>query len=73
MHSALASKSDHSLPLEFFRDILQQYFSDAEVKLQIDTALNWGRYGDIFTYDSGSDRLVLHEPDVAREGGRGAT
>jgi NitT/TauT family transport system ATP-binding protein len=69
MHSALASKSDHSLPLEFFRDILQQHFSDAEVKLQIETALNWGRYGDIFTYDSGSDRLLLHEPDIAREGG----
>jgi NitT/TauT family transport system ATP-binding protein len=69
MHSALASKSDHSLPLEFFRDILQQHFSDTEVKLQIETALNWGRYGDIFTYDSGSDRLLLHEPDIAREGG----
>jgi NitT/TauT family transport system ATP-binding protein len=68
MHSALSSKSDHSLPLEFFRDILQQHFSDTEVKLQIETALNWGRYGDIFTYDSGSDRLLLHEPDIAREG-----
>jgi NitT/TauT family transport system ATP-binding protein len=73
IHSALANKSDHSLPLEFFRDILQQYFSGTEVKLQIETALNWGRYGDIFTYDSGSDRLVLHEPDIARDSGQGAS
>ena len=73
IHSALANKSDHSLPLEFFRDILQQYFSGTEVKLQIETALNWGRYGDIFTYDSGSDRLLLHEPDIARDSGQGAS
>jgi NitT/TauT family transport system ATP-binding protein len=72
MHSALLSKSDHSLPLEFFRDLLQEQFSDAEVKRQIETALNWGRYGDIFTYDSESDRLVLHEPDTAKEGELGA-
>jgi NitT/TauT family transport system ATP-binding protein len=68
MHSALASKPDHSLPLEFFRDILEEQFSGDEVKRQIETALNWGRYGDIFTYDSESDRLVLHEPDAVKEG-----
>jgi NitT/TauT family transport system ATP-binding protein len=60
MHSALVRKSDHTLPLEFFHDILQQYFSDDEVERQVETALNWGRYGDLFTYDSGNDRLVLH-------------
>src|ERR1035441_9883016 len=73
IHSALANKSDHSLPLEFFRDILQQYFSGTEVKLQIETAQSSGRYGDIFTYDSGSDRLLLHEPDIAWDGGQGAS
>jgi len=44
-----------------FRDILEERFSDDDVERQIDTALNWGRYGDIFTYDSESDRLVLHQ------------
>ena len=62
MHSALSSKSDHTMPLEFFRDILEQHFPGEEVQRQIDTALNWGRYGDIFTYDSESDRLLLHQP-----------
>jgi NitT/TauT family transport system ATP-binding protein len=59
MHSALASKSDHAMPLEFFRDLLQDRFSDQEAQRQIDTALNWGRYGDLFNYDSESDRLML--------------
>ena len=57
INGALASKSDHTMPLELFRDILQEHLSDDEVQKQIDTALNWGRYGDIFTYDSESDRL----------------
>ncbi len=62
MNSALSSKSDHSMPLELFRDILEEHFSDAEVQRQLDTALNWGRYGEMFTYDSETDRLSLHPP-----------
>jgi len=61
MHKALASKSDHTMPLELFRDILEERFSDHDVQRQIDTALNWGRYGDIFSYDSESDRLLLYQ------------
>ena len=62
MSSALASKSDHTMPVELFRDTLDEHFSDDDVQRQIETALNWGRYGDIFTYDSESDRLVLYRP-----------
>jgi NitT/TauT family transport system ATP-binding protein len=61
MHNALAGKTDRTMPLEFFRDILEEHFSDEEVGRQIDTALNWGRYGDIFTYDSETDTLSLNE------------
>jgi NitT/TauT family transport system ATP-binding protein len=62
MNNALASKSDHTMPLELFRDILEEYLSDDDLQRQIETALNWGRYGDIFTYDSESDRLLLYPP-----------
>ena len=68
MNSALASKSDHTMPVELFRDTLDEHFSDDDVQRQIETALNWGRYGDIFTYDSESDRLSLHRPaDLAED------
>ena len=67
MNGALISKSDHTMPLEFFRDLLQEHLSDDEVQKQIDTALNWGRYGNIFTYDADSDRLLLN-PAVESEG-----
>jgi NitT/TauT family transport system ATP-binding protein len=62
MHRVLHEKPDHTMPLEFFRDVLQKHFSDAEAQGQMETALNWGRYSDLFTYDANSDRLSLHEP-----------
>jgi NitT/TauT family transport system ATP-binding protein len=66
MESALRSKSDRRMPLEFFRDILQEHFSEEEVRRQIETALNWGRYAEIFTYDSETDKLILKDPADSR-------
>ncbi|HLJ46969.1 MAG TPA: nitrate/sulfonate/bicarbonate ABC transporter ATP-binding protein [Bryobacteraceae bacterium] len=63
MHRALESKSDHTMPLEFFRDLLQEHFPDDEVERQIETALNWGRYAGIFTFDLESDRLLANTND----------
>ena len=63
---ALAGKSDHAMPLDFFRDILEEHFPGTEVQRQFDTALNWGRYGDVFRYDSDSGRLSLDDGAGAR-------
>jgi NitT/TauT family transport system ATP-binding protein len=62
MKTALAAKADRVMPLEFFRDILEEHFSPKEVEQQIETALNWGRYAEIFTYDSADETLRLHGP-----------
>jgi NitT/TauT family transport system ATP-binding protein len=55
-------KSDHTIPAEFFHDILDEHFSQDEVERQFDTAMNWGRYAEIFDYDSETERFVLAEP-----------
>ena len=65
--TCLASKSDGAMPLEFFRDVLDEHFSAEETQRQIDTALYWGRYGEIFSYDSESDRLSLHRIEHAKD------
>lgn len=57
--TALENKSDHTMPVEFFRDLLDERLPAHDVEQQIETALNWGRYADIFTYDSAGDRLQL--------------
>jgi NitT/TauT family transport system ATP-binding protein len=64
MHSAVLTKSDGAMPLEFFRDILEEHLSSEEVQREIETALNWGRYAGLFTYDSETDRLMRMEGDV---------
>jgi NitT/TauT family transport system ATP-binding protein len=69
IRNSLASKSDGAMPLEFFRDILDEHFSEEETQRQIETALNWGRYGELFSYDSASDKLFLprREQDSERD------
>jgi NitT/TauT family transport system ATP-binding protein len=61
IRNALERKSDRAVPLDFFRDVLDKHLSQEEAQRQLDTALNWGRYAEIFTYDSQTDRLLLDE------------
>lgn len=62
IRNALERKSDKAIPLEFFRDVLDEHLPQEEVHRQIDTALNWGRYAELFTYDSETDRVLLEQP-----------
>jgi NitT/TauT family transport system ATP-binding protein len=61
MRSCLASKADHAMTLDFFRDILREHMSDREVGRQLETALDWGRYSDILSYDRQDDQIQLYE------------
>ena len=67
IESILKRKSDHSINDEFFHDILDEYFAEDEVQRQFETALNWGRYAEIFDYDRESGRLTLSEPPAPAE------
>jgi NitT/TauT family transport system ATP-binding protein len=62
MASALQAKADGSMPLEFFHDLLDEHFTDDEVRRQLDTAIQWGRYAELFDYDSVKDRLSRTKP-----------
>jgi NitT/TauT family transport system ATP-binding protein len=64
----LREKSDHSIPLELFRDILDEHQPEAEIQRQLETVLNWGRYCELFSYDSEEQRLYLPQaPDAGSE------
>ena len=62
---ALESKSDHTVPEEFFLDMLDEQFSEEESLRQLETAVAWGRYAELFDFDSGRRRFVL--PDAQDE------
>ena len=66
---ALEAKSDGSVPEEFFHDMLDEQFSEEETLRQLETAVNWGRYAELFDFDSGRRRFTLsstqHAADAA--------
>jgi NitT/TauT family transport system ATP-binding protein len=61
--STLSAKFDHSIPIELFRDILDEHFPKNEVERQLEIALDWGRYSQLFTYDPETERLT-QSPEV---------
>ena len=58
---ALAAKTDHSVPEEFFHDMLDEQFSEQETTRQLETAVSWGRYTQLFDFDATRRRFVQTE------------
>jgi NitT/TauT family transport system ATP-binding protein len=67
MTRTLEAKRDHSAPEELFHDLLDEHFSEEESKRQLETAISWGRYAELFEYDSDRHRLYLHQPETIAE------
>ena len=61
MEQALKSKANRTLPAEFFEDLLDEHFSEDEARRQLETAIQWGRYAELFDYDAASGKLTLTE------------
>ncbi len=64
---AIDNKRDHTVPEEFFLDMLDEQFSDEETRKQLETAISWGRYSELFDFDSGRRRFVLPETEEDEE------
>ena len=60
---ALAASGDHVLREGLFLDLLRRGFSDEDARRQLDVAIDWGRYGELFEYDKGEGKLEL-EPEA---------
>jgi NitT/TauT family transport system ATP-binding protein len=61
MQNALKAKANRTLSDEFFRDLLDEHFSEDESRRQLETAIQWGRYAEIFDYDAATGKLTLTE------------
>ncbi|MEN9251755.1 MAG: nitrate/sulfonate/bicarbonate ABC transporter ATP-binding protein [Thermostichales cyanobacterium BF4_bins_65] len=58
----LQEKQNRSMRSEFFLDLWDEHFPHAEAARQFATAVDWGRYAELFEYDADEDRLYLPEP-----------
>ncbi len=63
---AIQAKSDRSVSEEFFHDMLDEQFSEEETQRQLETAVNWGRYAELFDYD-GSRRRFMESSEPHEE------
>jgi NitT/TauT family transport system ATP-binding protein len=63
--NALASTKDGTLNARFFLDLLGRGFGVEEGRQQLETAIDWGRYGELFEYDRDSGELRLEPAATA--------
>lgn len=62
---ALHNSDGGALRDDFFRDLLHRGFSAEDTEKQLDIAIAWGRYGELFDYDANTGELVLSEVAAA--------
>jgi NitT/TauT family transport system ATP-binding protein len=65
---ALSSATDGTLSERLFLDLLRSGFTEEEARAQIETAIDWGRYGELFDYDAHTGQLRLEIPLVDEDG-----
>lgn len=53
---------DGEISADFFLDLWDEYFPAEEAQRQLATAVDWGRYAELFEYDSVTEQLRLPEP-----------
>ena len=67
IRAGLERCADGCLPAGFFRDILRGSFREEEAEEQLETAVDWGRYAELYEYDSKAEQLCIEheEPRAA--------
>jgi NitT/TauT family transport system ATP-binding protein len=62
IRTALERTDDGALKEGFFLDLLRRAFSAEEARAQLEVAIDWGRYGELYEYDADSAQLTLERP-----------
>ncbi|MGB6059576.1 MAG: AAA-associated domain-containing protein, partial [Microthrixaceae bacterium] len=57
--NGLARTNTGKLRQGFYRDVLRGHFNETELDAQLDTAIDWGRYSELYEYDADHDELRL--------------
>jgi NitT/TauT family transport system ATP-binding protein len=59
IRKAAEKAADHRVPRQAFLDRLGEHFSPPEAERQLQTALDWARYGEVFDFDPDSEEFFL--------------
>ena len=62
IYRLLRAKRNQRLPEELILDILEAHFSPQEAQQQLATAIDWGRYAELYSYDEPAGEIFLEQP-----------
>jgi NitT/TauT family transport system ATP-binding protein len=63
--SSLDRSADGRLPAGFFRDVLRRSFDEAEAREQLELAIDWGRYAELYSYDASREEFAVDSAEPA--------
>jgi NitT/TauT family transport system ATP-binding protein len=64
IYRSLRGSMDDTLPAGFFTDILRTSFGEEEAARQLDVAVNWGRYAELYDYDAARGEIIREEQGI---------
>jgi NitT/TauT family transport system ATP-binding protein len=64
IYRSLRAAQDDSLPSGYFIDILRASYSEEESVRQLDVAINWGRYAELYDYDAARGQVIREEQGI---------
>ncbi|MFF2142939.1 AAA-associated domain-containing protein [Kitasatospora sp. NPDC058190] len=56
---SLAATENHKLREDLFLDLLRAGFDTEDARRQLETAIDWGRYGELYDYDADDAEFAL--------------
>jgi NitT/TauT family transport system ATP-binding protein len=72
IYKMLQAKRNQRIPEELVLDILEAHYTTAEAERQLATAMDWGRYAELYGYDEPAgeiflENVELENPETAKE------
>jgi NitT/TauT family transport system ATP-binding protein len=64
IYRALRGSLDGTLPAGFFTDVLRTSYGEGEASRQLDVAVNWGRYAELYAYDATRGQIIREDHGI---------
>jgi NitT/TauT family transport system ATP-binding protein len=64
IYRGLRATQDDTLPAALFTDILRTSYSEEDAASQLDVAVNWGRYAELYDYDAARGQIIREEQGI---------
>ncbi len=63
----LQAKRNHRISEELVLDLLENHFTSNEAQRQLRTAMDWGRYAELYSYDEPAGEIFIEESNAESE------